>query len=116
MKPWQHIFIGIFIGAIITGVSMHLYYKQIFNFINEMQYVSTASHIVAYDGILKAINQGDTNQAQQRVELLIQSNKQLMTDYEAQMLEENKELPKSKVVTDAKNVLSQYPTTKPVTP
>lgn len=107
MKPWQHIFIGLFIGALITGVGMHLYYKRIFNFINEMQYTSTASHIIAYDGILKAINQGDTNQAQQHMNLLIQSNKQLMTDYEAQMVMENKELPKSKVVTDAKKVLSQ---------
>lgn len=39
-----------------------------------------------------------------------------MTDYEAQKVTENKELPSSKVVTDAKNVISQYPTTKPVTP
>ena len=116
MKPWQHIFIGIFIGAIITGVVTHLYYKRIFNFINEMQYISTASNIVAYDGILKAINQGDTNQAQQRMNLLIHSNKQLMTDNEAHKVTENKELPSSKVVTDAKNVISQYPTTKPVTP
>ena len=81
-----------------------------------MQYTSTAPHIIAYDGILKAIKQGDTNQAQQRMNLLIQSNKQLMTDYEAQKVTENKELPSSKVVTDAKNVISQYPTTKPVTP
>ena len=115
MKPWQHIFIGIFIGAIITGVITHLYYKRIL-IINEMQYTSSAPHIIAYDGILKAINQGDSAQAQQRVDLLIQRNKQLMTDYEAQKVTENKELPSSKVVTDAKNVISQYPTTKPVTP
>lgn len=110
MKPWMLVSIGAVSGSVVTAAGAYVYLHRAANFLNDMQYVSAAAHVVAYHDTLQDMDGGATDRARSRIDVLLQGSEALMKTYELELDREGgREPPTSKVVRDAKQRLELYP-------